>query len=455
MKLLDLFYPFPESYSKDTEKLLIKMRVASGLSVDSKSNNLFVVDPNPLTRKGTGIYELSHKGKPVGVLTLPNLGLFDSYGIAVELQGNAIWLTDTAANCLMRISRDGRILTNLRLENHGIYQPGVIAESADESSLFVLDRSRNLICHISKKGKKIKEISLKQAPRAIIRGVSCDPRSGNLFLSYAPLLPEENGLIGEWGIVEVTCDGHNIRRIDTTKFGFCPLDIAFGHKGDVLYAISREFVLPQTIGDHAHIFVLDTCADAEDRTNPNYNIVMHFLKQNNLYASHGLWEGTNRWDRLPVHVRIEGLIDMSVEDVKDVFYEWAELSSGRITFQFMNTSLKEGIYFTQGKYAFSSSGPKRNEIVTVSVCDKRNLTCHPHRMNRSHVQRNVARHEIGHAIGFSGHSPRFRIDTMNSISGFSDHISKEEAAFMTILYSHPPKTQATVIEKSVKQLTKQ
>ncbi len=450
MKLEHFFYPYPVSSGCRRAGDGRRPRTVSGLAVDPRTGHLLIVDPGP--GEGWGIYELTTDGRCVAQPVLPRPGGLRPYGIAAAAASGRFWVTDSESACAARIDRTGDVVRRLQTRPIGISRPGVLTAGREASSLFIADRDRNFVVRLGAGGIRLSAFELTPFAGARLRGITCDHRSGNLLLAYAPRWPERAGRIGESGIFKTTPRGRVIGRLDTADLGFCALDIALMPESRQLYASSREYVLPQTIGDHSHIFALDLDRSIESGPEPNPEIVRHFLLYNNLHPNHQvdrhLYE-LCRWQRQPVPVFITELIDMAESEAQDIFTEWAIHAQGNLRFRFVDKPGKRGIVFTQGEVALAAGRPGRHDVVTVCVCDHSHLPCHPRCMDANSVMRNVARHEIGHAIGFRGHSPRFQVDTMNSISGFSEKISSEEAAFIKILYSLPRHPSAGEITEAI------
>jgi len=132
------------------------------------------------------------------------------------------------------------------------------------------------------------------------------------------------------------------------------------------------------------------------------------------------------------------LIDLEISMIQSVLNDWAAASTGALRFEVVDQKHPYGITILQEGSSVTLGRPGLNETVIVSVSTREQIGSFPNEISKSSAQLNILRHEIGHAIGFVGHSPRFHLDTMNSISGFSASISKEESEFVRCLYSDMP-----------------
>lgn len=443
MRIRDLFHPYLGFSNPVADRGSV--RTAAGICLDVRSGHLLVVEPALPDGTGAGVYALEGDGRPAHRVRLELPEAFRPHGIATRAGG--LWISDEASDSILAVDGDGRGVGSLRASDFGIRRPGALAGRSD-GALFVADRAGNRVVGVDAKGRRQCGFSLTPFPEARLCGVSADEETGWLWLAFRPEVAERDGRVGESGVFEVSTEGRVLRRWETAALGFCALDLAVSER--LLFAVTRPFVLPRTAGDHAHVVILDLVS-GESSGRPNPQLARRFLWENNLFG--GGFERnahfTRRWATGRVPVQVAPQVDMRRDDVRAAFEAWARASRGALAFEFVERLIGSGIRVIDGDTAHVEGRPSEGGVVELCVCNRTHLGAHPRGAEPRAVRRSIARHEVGHAIGFYGHSPRFRVDTMNSISGYSEDLSPEEALFAEVLYACPPSSSARVVERAL------
>ena len=445
MRLIDFYYPYATDWDSQIDPWG-RPRTATGIAFNRSQGILHVVEPASELMPAA-LHYVTPDGCTLGSLGLAELGIEKPFGVADDPREAVLWLSDCSSRRLVALGRGGKVVREISLEGTELRLPVVLARAEDDGFLWVGSCSQNLVLCLERDGRVRNRFEHSPFPGAVLRGVA-DRKDDALLLSYSRSIPETKGFLGAFGLYEVDRSTGRCRKLDLGRLGMCALDIALSPDGSELYAIGREFALGSVRGDHAHVFRLDLTGTANSDV-PNLRIVQRMLEDNNLAPDDSGEPRTLRWPQLPVAVFAEELPERVRQQVRDVCREWSEQSGEAIRFCFVGQPPAEGIVVRPGAVASAEGRPGAGRRVVVTLPSPDRLPCHPHGAGLSQVLRNLARHEIGHAIGFRGHSPRFRVDAMNSISGYSNRISAEEAAFVKMLYHLPPATPEASIDYSI------
>jgi len=179
--------------------------------------------------------------------------------------------------------------------------------------------------------------------------------------------------------------------------------------------------------------------------------------------------GVIRWNlnKMPLRVFIKpgtgipGCHDNLASDLKQCFEEWASVSNGKIQFTFSDDISTSDIRccwtddpnlimtkteLGQCHLAISREGIAKADIIllTVSLVDKKPLS--PEELHAA------ALHEIGHALGWSGHSLDPASVMFARLHG-SAQVTARDAAVLARLYLEPISipSESTVLSKNVNQ----
>ncbi len=438
INLKNILYPFSaESESRHSVRSLRsrKPRAIQGISVDPISGDVFVLESNYGHSMRLLLHRLSCERLLNNSIELENIHCRFPGGIAFDCRDNSIWVSDRRRNVLYQFSSAGKFIRELNVHRLGIDQIGAISFDDKENRILAVDEGARRIVHLSNTDQFQSYTKLPIDLAGNPTGITPIPNSENhCMVAFLPDIPEQDGIIGDHFLAEISPDGQLVRRLSTENFGFCARDITIS-KNNTLIAASREFVLPETPGDHSHLFVLDFCPANNPIDQPNAVIVEYFLRHNVAFDTQLGKRNFRKWHQQPVPVYPVGLIDLEISMIQSALNDWMAASAGALRFEVVGQKHPYGITILQEGSSVTLGRPGLNETVIVSVSTREQIGSFPNEISKSSAQLNILRHEIGHAIGFTGHSPRFHLDTMNSISGFSASISKEESEFVRCLYS--------------------
>ncbi len=441
MNLKSILYPFPdESKSRHSVRSLQsrKPRAIQGVSVDPISGDMFVLESNYEHSMSLLLHRLSCERLLNNSIELEKIHCSSPGGVAFDCRDKSLWVSDRKQNILYQFNSFGQFIRELNADRLGIDQIGAISFDNKEKRILAVDVGARGIVHLSSTEQFQSYTKLPDDLAGNPTGISPIPNSENhCMVAFLPDIPEQDGIVGDHFLAEISPDGQLVRRLSTKNLGFCARDIAFSQQ-NTLVAASREFVLPETRGDHSHLFILDRCAANNPTDQLNPVIVEYFLRHNVAFDAQLGKRQLRKWYQQPVPVHPDRLIDLEISMIQSVLDDWTAASTGALRFEVVGQKHPYGITILQEGSSVTLGRPGLNETVIVSVSTREQIGSFPNEISKSSAQLNILRHEIGHAIGFVGHSPRFHLDTMNSISGFSASISKEESEFVRCLYSDMP-----------------
>ena len=443
MKVIELFHPLFGLYHEWNSSASGKSMVI-GSGVDFHAGELwfvihgkFLLDSTILKKKPGNSPRVIFREKD-----------HHPFGIAVNQLTGAFYFSDWKNKSVCCCDENGQVIKSFGCLPYHIKNPGAIAFHPDNQTLLITDRLTNRIVEINPETcKKESEFWFSPAEGYFLRGITVLKGVQEIFVSC----------ISDYGmkdqnschLFKLTSSGSLIEQYDTGAIGFTPYDIAAGPENDFLYLMTREYVIEDSIGDHSHIVGINL--NLKD-TAANEAILTHFIKMNNLiynYNDQAKEYQSLRWSQLPVSVYIRQNIDLEADTVEGVFSEWVRASEGKLSFEFNGPPSPRGIIIIQDESAYTNrEALDFDHEIVISVPPKSTIQ-KKFPENPEQIQHTILRHEIGHALGFIGHSPRNRIDTMNSAATGSHRISREEGLFMKALYSLPAGSGYDQLEKII------